>query len=182
MGPIIFGQGANRNIGGFFDLEMLQVCELMRVALRTHQAPVTQILAVALRMMRRDNPGIKLVVSYADPSFGHQGTIYQAGNWIYMGVTNIVPQYYYQGAWVHRRGFSGKAYARASVPPELAKLPKRMRQSKHRYVYPFTKKLRRRLQKQAQPYPRDRSKDSVAPGVQPGEAGAIPSRSLEAKG
>jgi len=36
-------------------------------------------------MLRKHSPGLKIVVSYADLGREHYGTLYQAGNWIYLG-------------------------------------------------------------------------------------------------
>jgi len=31
---------------------------------------------------------VKKIISYADPFYGHVGAVYQASNWVYLGVTN----------------------------------------------------------------------------------------------
>ena len=56
---------------------------------RLHQWAGTDALqhAIALRLLARHSPGLRLVVSYADPAQGHVGTIYQAAGWTYLGVT-----------------------------------------------------------------------------------------------
>jgi hypothetical protein len=43
----------------------------------------SRIIADSLSML----VGVTLVLSYADPSRGHVGTIYQATNWLYLGMT-----------------------------------------------------------------------------------------------
>ena len=90
---MIFGKSANNKIGHKYGLKHTEICELMRVALKEHKTPVTQILKVCLKILRNENPGIKLVVSYADPEQGHEGKIYKAGNWIYEGLTDPVDYY-----------------------------------------------------------------------------------------
>lgn len=47
--------------------------------------PVTRILAIAIRMLKREMWGIRLLVSYADLDHGHLGKIYHASNWVYVG-------------------------------------------------------------------------------------------------
>lgn len=42
-------------------------------------------MAIALKMLRRRCPGLRLVVSYAAGEQGHHGGIYQAGGWTYAG-------------------------------------------------------------------------------------------------
>ena len=46
----------------------------------------SRVLAVILRSLARDT-SVKFVVTYADPSAGHVGTIYQAGGWFYTGIS-----------------------------------------------------------------------------------------------
>lgn len=41
----------------------------------------TWLISQSVKMIRRDNPDVRFLVSYADPSFGHCGTIYKAANW-----------------------------------------------------------------------------------------------------
>ena len=52
----------------------------------------TRALGQALRELRR-HTGLKFLVSYADPSQGHLGIIYQASNWVYTGVSQASPRY-----------------------------------------------------------------------------------------
>ena len=87
IGVVIFGSGASPQIGNPYKLHPDQVCELVRVALTKHITPVSKILAIALKLVAKANPRLKLVVSYADPLQGHHGGIYQATNWIYSGKT-----------------------------------------------------------------------------------------------
>lgn len=47
-----------------------------------------------LKMLKKDRPDILKLVSFADPRFGHLGTIYQASNWEYVGKT--ARSYYYE--------------------------------------------------------------------------------------
>jgi hypothetical protein len=86
-GVVVFSRGASAAIGSPFGLTQREVCELTRVALHEHDAPVSRILAVALRLLHRHSPGLRLVVSYADPAQGHLGTVYQASGWTYLGRT-----------------------------------------------------------------------------------------------
>src|SRR4051794_16302538 len=85
VGCLLFNRGSCKSMVSRYGLTMFQGCELARVALREHTAAVTRIVSVALRMVKRAFPGLRLVVSYADPDRGHHGGIYQAGNWIYTG-------------------------------------------------------------------------------------------------
>lgn len=46
---------------------------------------MTRIVSIALKMLKKLCPGIRVVVSYADRDQGHEGKIYRAGNWINHG-------------------------------------------------------------------------------------------------
>lgn len=145
IGCVIFSRGASPHLGKAFDLDATEVCELTRVALTDHQAPVSQIVAEAMRGLRATNPGVRIVISFADPKEGHHGGIYQAGNWIYTGQSNPVTEYLIEGRWRHTRG--------AWNDPRRKNAKSRISPGKHRYVYPLDKQMRRRLNKQALEYP-----------------------------
>ena len=85
VGCVIFARGANLFVGDAYGLKQTEICELVRVAMTTHDTPVSQVVAHCLKMLAAGNPGIRLVVSYADSEQGHHGGIYQAGNWLYVG-------------------------------------------------------------------------------------------------
>ena len=51
IGCVIFGRGANNNIGKPYGLNQTQACELVRVALTNHLTPVTKIVAYSLKML-----------------------------------------------------------------------------------------------------------------------------------
>ena len=87
-GVVLFSRGANKSIGSPYKLNQSQVCELTRIALNSHKTPVTKIVSIALKMLKKFCPELKLVVSYADVDQGHEGKIYKAGNWIYEGLFN----------------------------------------------------------------------------------------------
>jgi len=180
IGAVIFGRGGNRHLGRPYGVENTGVCELVRVALKDHQTTVTQIVSLALRQLKESSPGIRVVISFADSSQGHLGTIYQAGNWMYLGTTTPTPEYFYHGTWVHHRRVTGTAMG--SEPIEVAggmsytqlaaSLPQRPGSVKFRYAYPLDKKMRRLLNSMSLPYP---TADDLA--AQVSEAKHRPTRS-----
>src|SRR5690348_6157968 len=64
IGCVLFSRGNNGNAARPFGLNQRQVFELSRVALTRHAAPVTRIVAIALRLLRRHYPETRLVLSY----------------------------------------------------------------------------------------------------------------------
>ena len=83
VGCVIFSRGSNNNGHKPYGLKMTEFCELTRIALTEHATPVSQVVRKSLAFLKKKSPGVRLVVSYADPNHGHHGGIYQAGNWIY---------------------------------------------------------------------------------------------------
>lgn len=157
VGAVVFGVGANSDMVKQFRLDKWQGCELVRVALTTHQSPVSQIVTTTFKTLLKHNPNLRLLVSYADPEHGHAGSIYQAMNWIYTGMTIASDEYIVNGKRWHGRAF------RASKPDHLTtkeylekignyKIVKGS--SKHRYIYPLDKAMRRQIAHLAQPYPK----------------------------
>lgn len=184
VGCVLFGRGATPMIARPFALEQTEVIELVRVALGEHRTPTSRVVAIALRMVRRKNPGLKLVVSYADTARGHHGGIYQAGNWIYLGAAEM-SWIRVRGKLTHPRSLGAKygrdgqsiPWLRENVDPgaERVAMP-----PKHKYVMPLTRELRSALLPQARPYPkRAGSIDADAPGAQPGEGGSTPTPALQ---
>ena len=145
IGVVIFSRGASPHLGTALELDQTEICELTRVALDRHKAPVSQILAICLRQLKELNPGLRCVVSFADPKEGHKGGIYQAGNWIYTGPSTEVTEFFIGGRWRHAR----KAWYHAERP--IA--PKRTSPGKFRYYYPLDKNMARKLGKLALSYP-----------------------------
>lgn len=80
----------------------------------------------SIRELKRNN--IRAVISYADSS-RHVGSVYQACNFTYHGLSPQKVDYYINGKKLSRGTIKGKEYT--SVP----------RSRKHRYVYLIDKKL-----------------------------------------
>lgn len=183
IGCIIFGLGGGgAGDGRGYGLSRnFEVAELERVALRSHRAPVTRIIRIAIQMLKRQSPGLRLLVSYADPGAGHAGGIYQGGNWVYVGPTAddwcMVDA---RGKRYHSRIARGHVQFGLKKTLDVTGMTKVPLPGKHKYLYPLDSEMRARIALLAKPYPkRVRSIDSDAPGDQPGEGGAIPTRTLQ---
>ena len=184
VGAILYGSGANRHLARPFGLQGTEACELVRVALACgREHPTSRCLAISLKMLRRQSPGLRLIVSYADTQAGHLGVIYQATNWLYLGA-GTQPYLKVRGTIEHPRslydryGRGGQqiAWLRQHVDPNAQRIEM---PAKHKYVWPFDRTLRRQLEAKALPYPkRVGSIDGDAPGLQPGEGGSSPTPTL----
>ena len=158
-GAILYGVGANRHLARPFGLEITQACELVRVALAPGRAhPTSRCLAISLRLLRRQSPGLEIVVSYADTKEGHLGTIYQATNWLYLGASTQ-PYLRVKGKIEHPRSLYDRYGPRGQSVPWLRRHvdPRAERvamPAKLKYVWPFDPALRSELAAVAQPYPK----------------------------
>ena len=147
IGVIVFGRGANCNIVKGYGLTQDQGCELVRVALTEHKATVSKIVSLAIRFLKSKNPGLQLIVSYADPEQGHHGGIYQAGNWTYRGVSSSATKVWYNGKWSHK-----KTVDDAGVDQTGLKRKKVL--GKHTYLMPLDAEMRERILPLSKPYPK----------------------------
>jgi len=182
IGCVIFSRGAARNIGRPFGLDQTEISELTRVALSDHRAEVSKIVSVALKMIKKKEQGLKAVVSYADPARGHIGSIYQAGNWVYIGTTPETTEYIApDGKRWHSRMISpsgqkkvfGK-YRAVWRPSECVsiKCP-----GKFKYVYSFDAEISKLLELIRKPYPK--RAPAEGPGCPAPVGGSTPTRTLQ---
>lgn len=150
IGTIIYSWGANRNIGSPYGLETGQAVELVRVALSHHYSPVSEIVSKTIKMIRIQSPGIRCLVSYADPLENHMGGIYQAMNWVYIGLSSSSEKVWYNGKWSHKRTVDSKYgnHKGFEVKNVLGK---------HKYLYPLDRAMRKQIAVLAKPYPKRES-------------------------
>jgi len=168
-GAIVFSRPC-RNQHLMFGLRPEEVSELGRVALDRHEGfHVTEVVARALKLLKQRCPGLRLVVSFADPAEGHLGRIYQAGNWIYTGTSAAARVLVHQGRKLHRRHYTGSTFdhPKAKPPPGSVWVPV---PGKHRYVMPLDRRMRKQVLKLAKPYPQPADALTEGAGHQPGEA------------
>lgn len=158
VGVILYGRGASPWLGDKYDLDHTEIAECVRIAMTTHATPVSQALAATTRILRREQPGLRLLVSFADPREGHHGGIYQAANWIYTGET--APTYLFRVHGRDRHVRSAGAmwgpkgtrleWLRENVDPRATR---RQIPPKHRYSYPLDRAIRRLVEADRVPYP-----------------------------
>ena len=116
----------------------------------------SRVMGVILRCLKKYT-SLKMVLSYASPEIGHLGVIYQAGNWLYIGLSSATPLYdlgdgvlRHSRSLGHSYGTHGVEYFKSKgVPirtvPQLAK---------YRYVYFLDKTWHHRLLAPVLPYPK----------------------------
>lgn len=155
-GVVIFSRGSTPRIGSPYGLLQTEVCELTRVALRDHVAPVSKIIAIALRLLKQQSAGLRLVVSYAAGERGHHGGIYQAGGWVYEGP---MPSrtIMLRGKATHARTISSR-YGRADLPWLRANIDPAAEMIsglvRHKYLKALDAEMSAQIGRLAQPYPK----------------------------
>lgn len=150
IGAVIYGVGATADLVKRYGLEAIQGCELVRVALTSHKTTVSRIIAITLKLLKVKFPGLRLVVSFADPAQGHHGGIYQAGGWMFTGGSAISDEYIYLGKQWQGRAFRHKFKGMENHPS----VEKVKGTSKHRYLMPLDAAMREQIAPLAKPYPK----------------------------
>ena len=175
IGVVLFGRGANKSLGEPYGCDQTESCELVRIALTSHITPVSKIMSLALKWLKKTNEKIKLVVSFADTEVGHHGGIYQATNWIYDGLTNAADEYLYKGKRWHGRAFRKSHGSHLDYMNKGLQIVKGAQ--KHRYLMPLDPDIKERILPLSKPYPkRVKDQDSEHPSELGGET---PTRTLQ---
>ena len=158
VGAVVFGRGATHSIGKPYGLLQSQCCELVRVAFRQHDAPLSFVLSQCIRKLKAQCSGLRLLVSYADPLQDHHGGLYQACNWIYSGRAQIgPPPMIIRGRLMHGRtvhskyGTKSRQWIRDNVDPNFSYAPA---VNKYKYLYPLDRKMRKFVMGLSRPYPK----------------------------
>ena len=183
IGSVIFGMGASSHLGSPYGLATFEAAELTRVALTTHAAPVSRIVSIAQAFLAKQSPGLRLLVSYADPKEGHYGGIYQALGWSYVGKTSpdwaVIDK---QGKQWHSRICSTNGVKsqygqrRKAMRPQDGK--KIILPGKHKYLMPLDAEMRAKIAPLAKPYPKHPASEAGNGAVQAHSGGAAPTRTL----
>lgn len=179
IGVVLFGRGATPNLGKPYNLAQNQCVELVRIALTNHATQVSRIAALAIKFIKKTNPGLKLIVSFADQTQCHHGGIYQAGNWIYSGCGQPSNFYMIRGKLTHPRSIGSKGFTQnligaRQIDPNatIVNVP-----GKHRYLMPLDAEMKARIIHLAKPYPK-RAKDQASE-VRSDLGGETPTRTLQ---
>lgn len=159
IGVVIFSRGATPSLLRPFDLRQDEGCELTRVALTKHVTPVSRIIRLAVRFLKKKSPGLRLIVSFADPAESHHGGIYQAGNWVYSGKSSPSTEFIdksgkrWHARMVKKQGWTTvNGVVRKTLTPDECTAIKKP--GKHRYLMPLDDEMRAKILPLAQPYPK----------------------------
>lgn len=165
-GCILYAVGATQNIGAPYGIPTGGVLELVRVALNGKQEHTSQAVAMSLKRLKADVPQCRLVVSYADVDQNHLGTIYQATNWIYEGMSKGDTYFIIHGTKTHRKTIHSRIVTidgKRRRCPETLEAVRRFfdpnatvfrSAGKRKYLMPLDKAMKRQIAHLAKPYPK----------------------------
>ena len=182
IGVVIFSYGANQNLGNPYGCSMQECVELTRIALTKHETPVSKIMALAFMFLKKQSPGIRLLVSYADLDQGHHGGIYQATNWVYEGLCGVGSQaaYIINGEKLHNKTVYDRYGTRAY--DQIKKIHPTMElfytKGKHKYLLPLDAAMREQIAPLAKPYPKSTRVKKQDSGHPSELGGAVPTDTL----
>lgn len=158
LGAITFGSGPANAFRMVSGVKIDECLTLTRLWL-SDELPAnseSRVIGISLRALKK-HTNIKFLVSYADPTEGHLGTIYQATNWLYTGYSESMPKFDMgDGVIRHSRSLSHafgshslKHFESHGLSVKVVEQPK-----KHRYIYLLDKSFRDNLNVSVLPYPR----------------------------
>jgi hypothetical protein len=116
----------------------------------------SRVIGMVTRALRQ-HTAVKFVISYADPSAGHVGTVYQAAGWLYTGLSEAMPLYdvgdgiaRHSRSLAHAWGTHSLRYLTGhGVPVKVIR-----QAAKHRYLCLLDRSWRSRLRPAVLPYPK----------------------------
>jgi len=159
-GVVVFGIGANPQMGAQYGLRIGQIMELTRVALNGKQGVTTKAVSIAIRLLKKERPLLKMLVSYADMDQNHKGIIYQAMNWVYVGQTAKGITFFIDKNGEKRHPINVRLKSkRYGITREesIKRLGFRPIKTigKHKYLYPLEKDMVELVKGLRKPYPKN---------------------------
>ena len=156
----------NQRIGICGELFSEYVIELNRLVVESDKKNITSFF-VSQCLKKIDKP--KIIISYADTSFNHNGYIYQATNFIYVGLSAVRTDWKIEGKEsLHNQTISdmarGKENRREWIENNIGKIELEDRARKHRYIYFIGSKREKKqflkaLKYKIEPYPKGQNKN-----------------------
>lgn len=182
IGAIMFGLGGGGACNGkaYGLARNFEMAELQRIALTSHHTEVSRIIAIACRMLKKQSAGLRLLISYADPTQDHHGGVYQAAGWFYTGRSaDDWKAVWPNGKEAHSRIARAHVQFGVKKTVDISGAKRVPILGKHRYLMPLDAEMRERIAPLAKPYPkRAVSVVSDATANHAGEGGATPTTAL----
>lgn len=163
IGCLVYGPPVGRqtftSITKTIQFDRSEIMELTRLWISDGYGTNIESYAIGKSFKYLKRAGVRVLISYADPQEGHNGSIYQATNWLYQATnwlyqgTNIrlaiAYKYNINGEILHSRTVSARY---GSVKDDVLRkidpnFPKWEDVRKHRYLYILNKKERKDIMK-----------------------------------
>ena len=100
VGVITFGMSSNNFLFKLFKTKSCLELDRLCVLDGLQKNVLSWFVSQSLKRIKNS-----IIISYADPNFGHYGYIYQSTNWLYTGKSRIVPLFIYKNKEYHSRNF-----------------------------------------------------------------------------
>lgn len=152
IGVCSFGQVTRLESIKDLGVDSGQYMELTRLCIKpgyNKHNLVSMLLGKSLRSLRMSNRDLRAIVTFADNTYGHDGTVYRAANFLEAGTSP--PSYWYVdiGGWaIHKKTVWDKAKARGLSEEDYAAECGYQRidgSTKTKFVYFFDKKLKQQF-------------------------------------
>lgn len=173
IGACIYGPPVGRSAADSFSsiIKTEEVFELTRLWIEDGYGKNIEswVISQTLKMVKKDFPQVKVVMSYSDEEQRHKGIIYQAVGFYYQGNKSIalMPNYSVSLVgppykWIHSRTVQS-TYGSHNVDHLKKKIGhtfwRKKESTKHRYFYILTNKVEKKkilanLKHPVQPYPK----------------------------
>ena len=169
VGCIVFGFPIGRQTIKSISpiLQNSEVLELTRLVLldEIEKNSESYFISKAIKILKKNHPKLKVIISYSDPMYSHLGIIYQATNFLYQGNKTMLIQGYWHfldGKKIHPRSLVAKfGTIKQDKLMKLGLNYKRMKMlNKHRYIFLIgnhreNKEILKTLKHPILPYPKN---------------------------
>lgn len=147
IGCVGLGYGASPLLGRREGFETNEICELLRVAFSGKQKHQTSMYIMkVIKLFKEKNKTIKAIYSFADTGQNHKGIIYQAMNFIYIGLRKgSTPKYKIGNKIYHAKTMTKERMKNAIKIPNT---------DKHLYILPLCRSARKKLNRIKKEYPK----------------------------
>ena len=150
IGAMIYGGLGMANVWKKYAERKEDILELRRLCCidNTPKNTESYFIAKTLKWLLR-NTNVKMVISYADPEYGHKGTIYKASNFEYLGRTAKGRIIIYNGKRYHDKAIRTKY--KGELKPFARELKKALengqayyKETEGKYIYLYDLEKRRK--------------------------------------
>ena len=140
IGAIIYGKIGMANVWKKYAEKESDLIELKRLCCIDNTPKNTESFFIGhtLRWLRKNTP-IKTVISYADTTYSHDGTIYQASNFTHVGMTAPGRVIMYNGKRYHDKTIRTKY--NGQLKPYAIKIKEALENGNAEYVNTFGKHI-----------------------------------------